>query len=109
MGYWVYLLRCRDLTIYTGATTDVQRRIQEHNQKPGNSNKYTFSRKPVKLLQAWEVETWSDALRLERAIKKCSRSRKEKLISDNEEIHKLAKLRMLNFVIKSSSGFVEGN
>ena len=101
MGYWVYLVRCRDFTIYTGATIDLQRRIREHNEKPGKNNKYTSSRQPVKLLQAWEVATWSEALRLEAAIKKCSRHKKEKLITDKEEIFKLAKLRRLDFAIKS--------
>jgi putative endonuclease len=103
MGYWVYLVRCRDFTIYTGATTDLQRRIREHNMKPGKNNKYTTSRQPVKLLQAWEIASWSEALRLEAAIKKCSRFKKEKLITDKEEIYMLAQLRKLDFAIKSLS------
>lgn len=99
MGYWVYLARCGDSTIYTGATTDLKRRICEHNKSTKKGARYTTSRKPVTLAQAWEVLTWSDALRLESAIKNCKRIKKEKLIKNTEEIKNLAKLRMLDFAI----------
>jgi len=99
MGYWVYLARCADSTIYTGATTDLKRRIHEHNKKTNKGTRYTTSHKPVLLAQAWEVFTWSDALRLESAIKKCDRAKKERLIKNTEEIYALAKLRMLSFMI----------
>lgn len=103
MGYWVYMVRCRDSTIYTGATADLPRRIREHNVKPGKNNKYTSARQPVKLLQAWEVATWSEALRLEAAIKKCNRLKKEKLVADKEEIYRLAELRRLDITIEPLS------
>ncbi len=103
MGYWVYLARCGDSTIYTGSTTDLKRRISEHNRKTNKGTKYTSSHKPVTLVQAWEVLTWSDALRLELAIKKCNRLKKERLIINNEEINALAKLRTLDFSIKGVS------
>lgn len=99
MGYWVYLARCGDSSIYTGATTDLKRRMSEHNKMTNRGAKYTSSHKPVTLVQAWEVLTWSDVLRLELAIKKCNRAKKEKLISNKEEINDLVKLRALNFVI----------
>ena len=103
MGYWVYLARCGDSTIYTGATTDLKRRSREHNEKTNKGTRYTTSHKPVVLVQAWEVLTWSDALRLELAIKKCNRIKKERLIIYQEEINDLAKLRTLNFAIKAVS------
>jgi putative endonuclease len=103
MGYWVYLARCGDSTIYTGATTDLKRRICEHNKTTNKGTRYTTSHKPVTLAQAWEVLTWSDALRLESAIKKCNRDKKERLIKNTKEIDDLAKLRMLNFTIKHVS------
>ncbi|MHB8125469.1 MAG: GIY-YIG nuclease family protein [Desulfitobacteriaceae bacterium] len=103
MGYWVYLARCRDSTIYTGATTDLRRRIREHNEKTNKGTRYTTSHKPVELVQAWQVLTWSDALRLELAIKKCDRVKKERLINNTEEIDALAKLRKLSFEINAVS------
>ena len=80
MGFWVYLLKCSDGTLYAGSTTDLERRINEHNSDKHGA-KYTAGRRPVALLQAWEVKDWSSALRLERGIKKCSRTRKLRLVS----------------------------
>jgi len=108
MGYWVYLARCGNntiYTIYTGATTDLIRRVREHNQGPsgGHGAKYTAAHRPVSLAQAWEVGTWSDALRLEHAIKKCTRSEKDQLIKQPEQILRLAELRDLPFSITGTS------
>lgn len=101
MGCWVYLARCGNNTIYTGATKDLIRRLREHNQgaagKPGA--KYTAAHRPVSLAQAWEVTTWSDALRLEYALKKCARLEKDQLIQHPELIYRLAKRRKLPFLI----------
>ena len=105
MGYWVYLARCGDNTIYTGATTDVQRRVREHNSgsSGGKGAKYTASHRPVSLAQAWEVGSWSDALRLEYAIKTCVRSVKDQLIQEPEQIYRLAERRKLTFNITETS------
>ncbi|MCB8816641.1 GIY-YIG nuclease family protein [Desulfosporosinus shakirovi] len=101
MGYWVYLARCGDNTIYTGATTDLMRRVKEHNSgvTRGKGAKYTASHPPVTLAQAWEVETWSEALRLEYAIKRCLRIEKDQLIKQPELIYHLAERRGLKFSI----------
>jgi len=101
MGYWVYLARCGNNTIYTGATTDLIRREREHNSgsSKGNKAKYTASHLPVSLAQAWEVGTWSDALRLEHAIKKCPRLEKDQLIKEPDRIYRLAERRNLTFSI----------
>ena len=106
MGYWVYLARCGDSTIYTGATTDLKRRIREHNEKTKKGTRYTASHQPVILVQAWEVSSWSDALRLEAAIKKCNRVKKEMLVENAEAIYTLAKLRELNFHIQFVANLV---
>lgn len=105
MGYWVYLARCGNNTIYTGATTDLLRREREHNSgsSKGNRAKYTASHLPVSLVQAWEVESWSDALRLEHAIKKCPRPEKDLLIMEPERIYRLAERRKLIFLISDAS------
>ncbi|HUS90112.1 MAG TPA: GIY-YIG nuclease family protein [Desulfosporosinus sp.] len=105
MGYWVYLARCGNNTIYTGATTDLLRRVREHNSRSskGNRAKYTASHLPVSLAQAWEVGSWSDALRLEHAIKRCLRPEKDQLIKEPKLIYRLAERRNLTFSITETS------
>ncbi|TGE32309.1 GIY-YIG nuclease family protein [Desulfosporosinus sp. Sb-LF] len=105
MGYWVYLARCGDNTIYTGATTDLRRRMLEHNSEFSKSRgaKYTAAHRPVTLVQAWEVNTWSDALRLECAIKRCSRTEKIQLIEQPDQINRLAERRKLTFSISGAT------
>ena len=76
---FVYIVECRDGTLYTGWTTDVEARVRTHNS--GNGAKYTRSRLPVKLVYFEEAENKSAALRREAAIKKLSREKKLKLIS----------------------------
>lgn len=115
MGYWVYLARCGNNTIYTGATTDLLRREREHNGGTGKRTgaKYTAAHPPVILVQAWEVGSWNDALRLEYALKKCTRAQKDQLIERGEMIYKIAKLRKLNFAImeigEDLKDFIESN
>ena len=72
--HYVYILRCADDTLYTGWTTDLEKRIQAHNGKKGA--KYTKSRTPVSLFYYEEFESKSDALKREAAIKKLPRSSK---------------------------------
>ena len=105
MGYWVYLARCGDSTIYTGATADLLRREREHNGEAGKGTgaKYTASHLPVTMAQAWAVDTWSDALRLEHALKRCSRRQKEQLIRQGELIAKIAEQRSLGFPIAEAA------
>ena len=105
MGYWVYLARCGNNTIYTGATTDLVRRMREHNSgfSGGRGAKYTAAHRPVTLAQAWEVTTWSDALRLECAIKRCARTEKVQLIELPDQIYRLAERRKLTFSISGAS------
>jgi len=77
--WWVYIVECADGSYYTGITTDVKRRINEHNYS-FKSAKYTRSRRPVKLLRTWEFENRSDASKEEYRIKKLSRKSKESLL-----------------------------
>jgi putative endonuclease len=105
MGFWVYLVRCSNNTIYTGATTNLLRRMREHNCKlsKGSGAKYTAAHLPVSLAQAWEVGSWSEALRLEYAIKKCQRVEKEQLIKQPNLIYQIAQRRNLSFLITEIS------
>ena len=78
MEQYVYIVECRDHSLYTGWTTHLRERIEAHNR--GRGAKYTRSRGPVKLVY-WETwDTKEEALRREAAIKKMSRSQKLQLI-----------------------------
>ena len=79
MTWSVYILKCADTSLYTGVTTDTQRRVQEHNQGKLGA-KYTRARRPVELLYSEECEDRSEACKREAAIKKLSRQQKLSLI-----------------------------
>lgn len=85
--HYTYIVRCADGTLYTGWTTDLQRRLAAHND--GRGAKYTRSRRPVALLYHECFETKEEALRREYAIKKLSRAEKLRLIEQhiNKEEH----------------------
>lgn len=76
--WYVYILRCADNTLYTGITNHPERRLKAHNA--GVASKYTRVRRPVSMVYQEEVETKSDALRRELAIKAMSRQQKLNLI-----------------------------
>ena len=76
--WYLYILRCGDGSLYTGITTDVQRRLAEH--RSGKGAKYTRGRGPLELLYQEECGTHSDALKRELAVKALTRSEKEALI-----------------------------
>lgn len=77
---FVYILRCSDNTLYTGYTTDLKRRIKEHNSKVGS--KYTRTRTPVSILYFETFKTKSSAMKREIEIKKLKREKKLKLIEN---------------------------
>ena len=78
--YYVYLLRCRDGSLYTGITTDLGRRLAEHAGAGGRGARYTAAHPPVRYEAAWELPGGGEALRLEGRIKALSRDRKEELV-----------------------------
>lgn len=82
MAYYVYILRCRDGTLYTGSTNDVQRRLAVHQR--GKGAKYTRSRLPVELVYWEELADKPAALRREAAIKGLTRREKLALIEEKE-------------------------
>lgn len=75
----VYLLRCRDGSLYTGITTDLDRRLAAHNA--GTASRYTRSRLPVRLVHEEPGFTRSTALKREAAIKRLSRPTKLALLA----------------------------
>jgi len=78
MSWYVYMLRCRDGSLYTGYTDDVIRRLAVHQS--GKGAKYTRSRLPVELVYQEEFSDKSAALKREIAIKKLRKSQKEAMI-----------------------------
>lgn len=81
MEYIVYMVRCRDDSLYTGITTDLERRLCEHNS--GKGAKYTRGRGPVELVYREAVPDKSTALRREAAMKKLTRRQKLELVGTN--------------------------
>ena len=77
---YTYIIKCKDNSLYTGWTNNLEKRIEAHNT--GKGAKYTKARLPVELVYYEEFETKEDAMRREYAIKKMTRKEKEKLIGD---------------------------
>jgi len=73
--YFLYILQCVDKTLYTGITTDLDRRIKEHNSSKLGA-KYTKIRRPVKIVYSQQFTDRSEASREESRIKKLSRQQK---------------------------------
>ena len=80
--YFVYILECADHTFYTGITTNLDRRIKEHNTSKVGA-KYTKVRRPVKLIYSQEFINRSEASIEESRIKKLSRTEKLNFIKTN--------------------------
>lgn len=80
MKYTVYILRCCDDSLYTGYTTNIDKRLEEHNLGK-KAAKYTRSRRPVKLIYSETFKKKESAMKREAEIKKLSRKEKLELIS----------------------------
>ncbi len=78
-GHAVYVLRCGDGSLYTGYTTDVERRIAEH--RAGEGARYTRGRGPLELVHVERFEGRSAAMSREYEIKQLSKSEKERLVA----------------------------
>jgi putative endonuclease len=78
--WWVYLVRCNDNSLYAGVTTDIERRIQEHNTSKLGA-KYTRARRPVSLAYQEAAKNKSLACKREYKIRKLSKVKKESLVT----------------------------
>ncbi|MCR5421481.1 MAG: GIY-YIG nuclease family protein [Lachnospiraceae bacterium] len=91
MTYYTYILRCSDNSLYTGYTTDIDKRIEVHNS--GKGAKYTRNRGPVRLVYYEEYDNKQAAMSREWHIKRLSHRQKEELILISKEkcgsIHKV--------------------
>lgn len=79
MSPCVYVLRCRDGSLYTGWTVDLDRRLVAH--RAGRGARYTRSRLPVELAGSWEMESATAARKEEARIKALSRDEKQQLLA----------------------------
>jgi predicted GIY-YIG superfamily endonuclease len=84
---WVYILECSDGSYYTGCTSNLEKRIQEHNE--GTHQGYTVMRRPVKLLWSEYFANIREANEAERQIKGWTRKKKEALMRDDFEMLRL--------------------
>ncbi|HAJ05141.1 MAG TPA: hypothetical protein DCL76_01125 [Chloroflexi bacterium] len=81
---FVYIIECNDNSLYTGWTTNLERRLASHNA--GTGSRYTRMRKPVKLVFVESHATKSSAMKREAAIKSYTKSAKLELISSHQNI-----------------------
>ena len=81
--WYLYILRCKDGSLYTGITTDVEKRLEAH--RTGKGAKYTRGRGPLELVYREACGDHSEALKRELEIKRLPRDEKLKLIQNPEE------------------------
>ena len=95
---YLYIVECQGGTLYTGITTNIEKRMKEHKERRPNCAKYTRSH-PVKRLAAlWETEHYDHARKAEYAVKQLTRAQKDQLIAAPETLTKLCpKLAELEF------------
>lgn len=84
--WFIYILRCADNTLYTGVTTNLQRRLKEHNSAAGGA-RYTRARRPVQMVYAEPASNRSTACRREYELKQLNRTAKECLIASPPPFH----------------------
>lgn len=80
--WWVYIVRCRDDSLYTGITTDVKRRFKQHQNATGA--KYLKSRSPMELVFQRRIGSKSQALKIEIAIKRFPKTKKLRIINERK-------------------------
>ena len=91
--YYTYILLCSDGSLYVGITSDIERRLMEHNAGK-YPNAYTYSRRPVTLAFCQDFMEPNQAIEFEKKIKKWSRVKKQALIDDNfDALQNLAECR----------------
>lgn len=85
-----YILRCANNKLYVGSTTNIDERLKRHNA--GYASEYTHLHKPIELVYKEEYDTYQEAFKRERQLKKWSHSKKEALIAgDLEKLKELSK------------------
>ena len=77
-------MRCSDRSLYTGITTDLVRRVDEHNGRHSGGARYTRARRPVTLVWSERCNSRSEAQRREAAVRRLSRRQKDRLIDQGD-------------------------
>ena len=85
--YFVYILKCSDHSYYTGITSDIDKRIKEH-ESGKHTDSYTFSRRPLELVYFEQSSNPITAISREKQIKGWTRKKKEALIAENYDLLK---------------------
>ncbi len=85
-NWFLYLIRCRHGRLYTGITTDVLRRFEEHKSHDKKGSKYLRGKSPLKLVMKKRIGDKSLALKIEAEVKKLSKAKKELLVDGKIKI-----------------------
>ena len=80
MNWFVYIIRCQNNSLYTGVTTDVDRRFKEHAEQDNKCAKYLRGKAPLELACSFKVERKQKAYQLEYHIKRLSKQEKEDIV-----------------------------
>ena len=108
--YYTYMLRCKDNSIYTGITTDIKRRMEEHFSKNEKCAKYTYTHIPLKLEAVWQSDTKALASKLEYHIKKSlTKKQKEELIKNQKLLENFLSEKIDVEMYKKVDKFIEIN
>jgi putative endonuclease len=89
--WYLYLIRCRNGSLYTGISTNVDRRFQQHRKPGRGGSKYLKGKGPLVLVFQSKVGAYSLALKVERKIKKLPKNKKEKLWQDSLYLDEIIK------------------
>ncbi len=83
--YYFYIVRCKDNSLYSGQTNNLDKRIREHNTSSSRSAKYLRARKPVKLVYFEKYQTIQLVMKREREIKQWTKAKKEILVNGHKK------------------------
>ena len=100
--YYVYILRCSGDRLYTGITTDPERRLREHSGLDAGGARFTRANPPERFEALWSTDTRSRAQSLEYRIKHLTRSRKTALIEDNSLMEEYFGAELSAFFVRLS-------
>lgn len=83
---YLYIVECEGNTLYTGITTNIEKRMKEHKERRPKCAKYTRSHPVKRLVALWETDTYDHARKAEYAVKQLPRRKKDMLVEDPEKL-----------------------
>ena len=90
-NWFLYLIRCKHGRLYTGITTDVERRLEEHKSSDKKGSKYLRGKTPLRLVMKKKIGSKSLALKIEAKVKRLSKIKKELLVEGKIKIRDIKK------------------